>query len=219
MRKLTLLSQKGGAGKSTLATQLAVWATQQDELVCILDTDPQGSAVLWRGFRKAKLPLVQRAAPERLSSISSEAEAMGVTVLVVDTPPHLNKASLETIRFADLIICPTKPDLLSLGALADTVALLDAAASKAKALAVVNDLPTAAKAREQAIETATVSLRRFGIEIAETTISHSQPMVDAIALGLGITEKAAKNAAAKEITALWAEIANRGEAAVKEAAQ
>ena len=219
MRKVTLLSQKGGAGKSTLATQLAVWATQQNELVCILDTDPQGSAVLWRSFRKAKLPLVQRAAPDRLPDIASEAEGLGVTVLIVDTPPHLDAKSLQTIRFADTIVCPTKADLLSLGALADTVTLLNNADSKGKALAVINDLPAAAKAREQALETAAVSLRKFGIEIAKTTISHSPQMVDAIFKGLGVTEKAPKNAASKQIADLWEEIAGRSEAAVKEAAQ
>src|SRR5262245_60735495 len=142
MRKITMLSQKGGVGKSLLATQLGVWATQEDELVCILDLDPQASAILWRGFRKAKLPLVQRALPERLGNVASEAADMGVTVLIADTPPHLNKTSLEAIRFADIIVCPTKPDLFSLGALADTVALLNAAHSKSKALAVINDLPT-----------------------------------------------------------------------------
>jgi chromosome partitioning protein len=219
MRKITLLSQKGGVGKSLLATQLAVWATQQDELVCIVDLDPQASANLWRGFRKAKLPLVQRALPERLGSVANEAAGMGVTVLIADTPPHLNKNSLEAIRFADIVVCPTKPDLLSLGALADTVALLDAAQSKAKALAVINDLPTGVKARMPALETATVALERFGLEIAKTTISHSQLMVDAIALGLGITEKAPKNVASKEIAGLWEEVAGRGVSTVKEAAQ
>ena len=44
MRTITMLAQKGGCGRSTLATQLAVWATQQDELACIIDLDPQASA-------------------------------------------------------------------------------------------------------------------------------------------------------------------------------
>jgi chromosome partitioning protein len=220
MRKIILLSQKGGAGKSTLATQLAVWATQQDELACIVDLDPQASAALWRSFRKEKLPLVQRALPERLPQVATEAENLGVTVLLVDTPPHLDKTAVEAIRLADLILCPTKPDLLNLGALADTIALLDTASAKEKALAVINDLPTAAKARSMALETATVTLHRFGVPIAKMTIGHSQAMVDAIGLGLGITEKSPKNTAAKEIAALWEEISSRtAGGAQKEAAQ
>jgi cellulose biosynthesis protein BcsQ len=151
--------------------------------------------------------------------VANEAEALSVTVLLVDTPPHLDKSALEAIRLADLILCPTKPDLLSLGALADTVALIDHASAKQKTLAVINDLPTAGKARTAALETANVALQRFGVRIAEQTISHRQAMVDAIGLGLGITEKAPRNAASKEIEGLWAEILERTGAVQKEAAQ
>jgi chromosome partitioning protein len=209
MRTITMLAQKGGCGRSTLATQLAVWATQQDELACIVDLDPQGSAALWKSFRKAKLPLVQRALPDRLPQMASEARGLGVTILLVDTAPHLDKTALEAIRLADLILCPTKPDLLTLGALADTVALIDAASAKGKVLAVINDLPTAAKPRTTAMETATVALRKFGLAIAETTISHSPAMVAAIGVGLGITEKSPKNPSSREIASLWAEIVER----------
>jgi chromosome partitioning protein len=156
---------------------------------------------------------------ERLVQVASEAEALSVTALLVDTPPHLDKSALEAIRFADLILCPTKPDLLSLGALADTVALIDHASAKEKTLAVINDLPTAAKARALALETATVALQRLGVRIAEQTIGHSQAIVDAIGVGLGITEKAPRNAASKEIEALWAEIVARTGAVHKEAAK
>jgi chromosome partitioning protein len=218
MRTITMLAQKGGCGRSTLATQLAVWATQQDELACVVDLDPQGSAALWRSFRTAKLPLVQRALSERLPQVAKEAEDLGVTTLLVDTPPHLDKTALEAIRIADLVICPTKPDLLTLGALADTVALLDAAAAKGKVLAVINDVPTAAKAREAALASATAALKKFHLPIARTTISHSPQMVAAVGRGLGITEALPKNATAKEIAALWAEIAAAADLE-KEAAQ
>jgi len=152
---------------------------------------------------------VLRALPERLSQVAKEAEALDVTTLLVDTAPHLDKTALDTIRIADLVLCPTKPDLLTLGALADTVALIDAAGAKAKVLAVINDLPTAEKARAMALETATVSLKKFGFPIAETTISHSPALVAAVGEGLGITEKSSKNRSSKEIAALWAEIVAR----------
>ena len=129
-----------------------------------------------------------------------------MTTLLVDTAPHLDKTALDAIRLADLILCPTKPDLLTLGALADTVALIEAASVKEKVLAVINDLPVAAKARAAALETATVALKKFGLPIAEATISHSPAMVAAVGEGLGITEKSSKNPSSKEIAALWVEI-------------
>ena len=84
-----------------------------------------------------------KALPENLGQVIAEAERLEVTVLLVDTPPHTDKAALEAIRAADLIVCPTKPELFTLGALADTVHLLDLAAMQGKALAVINDFPTA----------------------------------------------------------------------------
>ena len=159
-----------------------------------------------------------RALPERLSQVAKEAEALDVTTLLVDTAPHLDKTALDTIRIADLVLCPTKPDLLTLGALADTVALIEAASAKQKVLAVINDLPTAEKARATAMGTATAALKKFGLSIAEATISHSPAMVTAISLGLGITEKSPKNSASKEVAALWAEIVTRT-VGHKEAAQ
>jgi chromosome partitioning protein len=161
---------------------------------------------------------VQRALSERLPQVASEAQRLGVTTLLVDTPPHLDKTALEAIRIADLILCPTKPDLLTLGALADTVALLDAAEAKGKVLAVINDLPTAAKARATAMETAAAALKRFRLPIAETTISHSPQMVAAIGAGLGITEKLPKNPSSREIASLWAEIVKKTGDVQKEAA-
>ena len=220
MRKIAFLAQKGGAGKSTLATQLAVLASQRDELACLIDIDPQGSAYLWKTFRKKKTPIVLKALPDNLAQVIAEAERLDVTVLLVDTPPHTDKVAIEAIRAADLIVCPTKPELFTLGALADTVRLLDLAQCKRKALAVINDLPTAKAARAQAFETATVSLKRFGLTIAEQTIGHSQSIVDAITDGLGITERSPKSASAKEITALWEEINSKWPASdVREAAQ
>ncbi len=208
MRKLTFLSQKGGVGKSVLATQIAVHAVQEDEVVTLIDIDPQGSAFLWKSYRKANTPIVLKALPENLPKMLASAADLGVTLVIVDTPPHTDRSAIEVIRASDFILCPTKPELFSLGGLADTMQLLDLAQSKGKALAVVNDLPTG-KARLGAMETAIAALKKFDIRIADTSIGHSQAIVGAIAEGKGITEVSKSSAPAKEIRALWAEISQK----------
>ena len=47
MKVLSLISQKGGVGKTTLATALAVAATQDGKRVVMMDLDPQASATFW----------------------------------------------------------------------------------------------------------------------------------------------------------------------------
>jgi chromosome partitioning protein len=208
MKVLTLLGQKGGAGKSTLATQLAVLAVQEGDVVSLIDTDPQASAVLWRKLRTTKLPIVVQAMHDKLPDMVEHARGAGVDTVVIDTPPHIDKETLQAIRLADVILCPTKPELFNLGAIADTIKLLGLAQAKDRALAVINDLPSG-KGRETAREHAAQALSKFEIDVAEQTISHSQTIIDAIAAGLGVTEKSPKNQSAKEIKALWAEITKK----------
>jgi chromosome partitioning protein len=51
MMTLTMLSQKGGAGKSTLALHLACEAVTRGKKVLLLDLDPQGSLASWGAKR------------------------------------------------------------------------------------------------------------------------------------------------------------------------
>ena len=52
MRTIALLTQKGGAGKTTLAASLAVAAAQTGERVIALDLDPQASLLRWGTYRE-----------------------------------------------------------------------------------------------------------------------------------------------------------------------
>jgi len=55
MRIITFVTQKGGAGKTTLAINCAVAAAQRKKRVLIIDLDAQASAEGWyqdrEGFR------------------------------------------------------------------------------------------------------------------------------------------------------------------------
>ena len=60
MNIIVVASQKGGAGKTTLAASLAVAATEAGERVIALDLDPQGSLAGWGDARAAETPAVDR---------------------------------------------------------------------------------------------------------------------------------------------------------------
>ena len=53
MRTIAFVSQKGGSGKSTIASSLAVAAHEMQEKVCAIDMDPQGSLMNWGRTRAA----------------------------------------------------------------------------------------------------------------------------------------------------------------------
>ena len=66
MHVLTLASQKGGSGKTSLAASLAVAAAEAGETVAAVDTDPQGSLAAWGRRRQAEGITVEAAEPARV---------------------------------------------------------------------------------------------------------------------------------------------------------
>jgi chromosome partitioning protein len=116
---LTIASQKGGTGKSTLTAHLAVEAERRGAgPVAVVDTDPQGSLAAWWNQRAAETPLFAAVAVARLAEHMAALERERVNLVVIDTPPAL----LDTIRAAivvtNLVLIPARPsphDLRAVG--------------------------------------------------------------------------------------------------------
>ena len=58
MEVLSIVSQKGGTGKTTLATHLAVEGERHGHTVALIDLDPQASAARWGDHRESETPAV-----------------------------------------------------------------------------------------------------------------------------------------------------------------
>ena len=56
MKTVALLSQKGGTGKTTIATNLCVAAEREGHTTAFIDLDPQASATRWGIIAKRKHP-------------------------------------------------------------------------------------------------------------------------------------------------------------------
>jgi cellulose biosynthesis protein BcsQ len=86
MRVLMLATQKGGAGKTTLAAALAVAAQADGERVLAVDLDPQGSLWSWRQRRSDATPETVRGDAADLPVLLEAARLRSATLAVVDTP-------------------------------------------------------------------------------------------------------------------------------------
>jgi chromosome partitioning protein len=204
MRTWAFVSQKGGSGKSTLSTQLAVYAEECGEAVCLIDLDPQASSLAWSQIRGSRVPTVQPAKPDQVPDLVAAAPKFGATLMLIDTAPHTDTGALAAVRAADLIICPTQPTLFDIAALKETVRLLDLAEGRDRAVAVVNGLPH--KGTEAAYDEAVVAVQSLGLRVATSHIGHRRAFVVAIGKGKGVTEVAKKDLAADEIRGLWGEL-------------
>ena len=77
MRTIAVISQKGGAGKTTLSVHLAVAAYQQGYRVAVIDLDPQATARKW-GDKRSSEPEVVGDHAERLPQLIAAARALGM---------------------------------------------------------------------------------------------------------------------------------------------
>ncbi|KMO19667.1 ParA family protein [Methylobacterium indicum] len=200
MRVLSLVTQKGGTGKSALAVSLAVMAEQAGERVCILDLDPQGTSASWYETRTAETPAVldhnqAGAVPETVARLRDA----GFTLVIIDTPGIDSHATRGAMREADLCLIPVRPSEADVKATMPTVRALEGM-GRPYAL-VINQAPTNKQARVTAAVSVRLSTQGMVLPVPiASRIDHQY----AYALGQGVHEYDPNGKAAAEIAEVWA---------------
>jgi chromosome partitioning protein len=141
MHTISVVAEKGGVGKTTLALNLAVAAVQKGHTAAVIDLDPQATASKWTDRRTSEHPWVVPTHAARLAAALDQAKAQGVDFVVIDTPPHSGTDAAAAARCADLVLVPFEPHLFTLETLPKLADLLKLAGN-APALFLVNKAPT-----------------------------------------------------------------------------
>lgn len=130
IKVIAVLNQKGGVGKTTLATNLAAAAYLAGKKTLILDLDSQGSALDWYHARSEESKLAGLAtlrADRALAASKIRSIGTGFDQVFIDGPPRLGKVTRSAATAADLAVIPVKPGAYDLWALQETLATLDEA--------------------------------------------------------------------------------------------
>jgi chromosome partitioning protein len=124
MKTLAIISQKGGVGKTTLATALAVAAEKAGQTAAVFDLDPQASAAFWKDTRADEMPAVVAIPPARLPHVLKAAADTGCDLAIIDAPPFAKDIAFEAAQQADFILIPTRPAVLDVMAMTKTLELV-----------------------------------------------------------------------------------------------
>ena len=202
---ITIAQRKGGAGKTTLAAQLAVTWAQSGARVAVLDIDPQGSLAAWVELRRARLGasavgLDFAALPGWRAATWIEEQARRADLIVIDNPPHAETEAQIAVRAAGLVIIPVQPSPLDLWATEATLKMVRD--ERRRALVVLNRVPP----RSTLTDHVAAELARSGAPVAATRIGNRIALVRAMMSGLGVVESEGSSQAAVEITTFANEV-------------
>lgn len=204
---LAVAQRKGGAGKSTLAANLAAALAGQGAPVTVIDIDPQRTLSHWhreRAQHGERFPALALESPSgwRLPGIV-ERRRREPGFIILDTPPHNEADAKLAIRAADLVLVPLQPSRADLWAMDATLEL--ATAERRPYRLLLNRLPASGRLRDAVL----AELMERKLPVLEQSLGNRAAYAEALARGLGVTEAAPRGLAAAEMRALAAAIADR----------
>ena len=209
-RVLAVANSKGGVGKSTLATNLAVEAATAGLKVLLVDTDPQASSTVFAATRAEDRPafrVVQMTKPILHREIPSLREPYDLVIL--DTAARESATFRSALAASDSILVPVTPSAYDVWATEDVFAVIDELAVTREHLRthVLLNLVIPRTRLARGVEAALYEvLNGQNVQILATKIHSRVAWKAACAKGLSVTELQPNGLAAAELRSLCSEL-------------
>ena len=204
---ISLLNQKGGVGKTTLAVHIATALAQRGHRVLMVDADPQGSALDWGASRNhGKEPLfpiigLPKATIHRdMPQLSTDYE-----FVVIDGPPRVYDVARSAIMASDLVLIPVQPSPYDVWAAKEIVDLVS------EATVYNQNLKSAFVINRKIVNTAigrdvSAALSEYHLPVFAAQICQRVSFAESATQGETVLETEKESLASQEITNLVNEI-------------
>lgn len=205
---ISVLNQKGGVGKTTLAVHISAALARQGERVLLIDADPQGSARDWSASRSADPLFHVVGLPKANLHKEVSAHAENYDHIVIDGPPRVNELARSAIMAAERIVIPVQPSPYDVWAAEEIVTLIR------EALAFKEDIQSAFAINRKIVNTAIgrdvkEALAGFGLPVFETAVCQRVAFAESAANGSTVLEADPDSLASREVNALAQEIVGK----------
>ena len=191
MMKIAVTSLKGGVGKTTIVTNLAVCYAQRGYSVCIVDTDSeQESSIIWSEQRRDDLAQVSVVRVGEKNLIREVAQhAKNYDVVILDGSPQLSELANATMLASDVVVVPISPSAFDFWSLDKFLTRLQQAQQLKENLQAFvllnkfNELQNISKELAESLRTEFPNVPRL-----TTTIAERVAFKEASSQGIGVTE-------------------------------
>jgi chromosome partitioning protein len=202
---ISILNQKGGVGKTTLAVHIATALAQRGMKVLLVDADPQSSSLDWSASREGEplFPVIGLPKPSLhrdMPAIAADYEAV-----VIDGPPRVNELARSAIMASDLVLVPVQPSPYDVWAAEEIIGLLK------EASVFKENLKSAFVINRKIVNTAIgrdvrEALSSYPLPVLKSQVGQRVGFAESAGRGQTVLETEPQGTASKEILALVKEI-------------
>jgi chromosome partitioning protein len=203
---ISLLNQKGGVGKTTLAVHLATALSAHTKRLLMVDADPQGSALSWAGQREEgndSFPVVGLPTPTLHREVMKLSGDYDLTI--IDGPPRNDALARSVIMASDIVLIPVQPSPYDVWATKETVDLLTEAGpfkEKLKSAFIINRKIVNTALGRDVVE----ALSEYGIPVLRSHVCQRVSFAETAGAGKTVLEVDPESTATNEIKSLTNEV-------------